>query len=356
MSVAPGLAAAPIVGALLDRYGRLRLMTLDYLVTTAAMVLVATLATIHELPDWLLVAITFVFGVTSMFSSSGLRSLFPLIVPTHLWERVNAIDSNGYLLATIVGPPVAATLVTTIGGPATFGLMAIPFAVAAVALVGVTEPVASGSAPGGLLREALIGIRYFWRNATLRGLGVAFAVSNVAGGFGTILIPVIILDRLSAPAPMVGFAFAVSGVVGVASALLAGRIDSNGREWRMLVVAMTGLAAASALLYPAATAGDQFVGLAWIFGAMAILGLSSGLSDVALFTVRQRRTDPQVFGRAITISMAFNYSGFPIGAAIAGSLVTASLEFAIVLAVVAGVVGMLLVAAMVPRLVPMRAD
>ena len=54
---------------------------------------------------------------------------------------------------------------------------------------------------------------------------------------------------------------------------------------------------------------------------MAISGLANGPLDIALFTLRQRRTDPAWMGRAFTVSMNLNFSGFPIGAAVAGVLV-----------------------------------
>ncbi len=62
---------------------------------------------------------------------------------------------------------------------------------------------------------------------------------------------------------------------------------------------------------------------------MFIFGLLNGSTDIALFTVRQRRTDPAWMGRAFAVSMAFNFVGFPIGAAIAGAVVSVSLAAAI---------------------------
>ena len=52
-------------------------------------------------------------GFTWPLSTSGLRSLLPLIVPRPLWERANAIDSNGYVIATLIGPPAAGALVAS---------------------------------------------------------------------------------------------------------------------------------------------------------------------------------------------------------------------------------------------------
>src|SRR4029079_11276419 len=133
-SVLPGLLVAPIAGALLDRPGRTRLVVLDYAAALLSLALIGALAIAHALPVPLLLAITVVSSLTSILSQTGLRSLFPLLVPERLWERVNAIDSNGYLVAPSIGPPLAAGLVSIVGGPATLILIGLLFGVAAVAM------------------------------------------------------------------------------------------------------------------------------------------------------------------------------------------------------------------------------
>ena len=54
-----------------------------------------------------------------------------MIVPEHLWERVNAVDSNGYVIATIFGPPLAAGLVAIVGGPLALIGTAVAFGLSA---------------------------------------------------------------------------------------------------------------------------------------------------------------------------------------------------------------------------------
>ena len=49
-SVFPGLLISPIAGALLDRHGRIRLVTLDYAVSLLAMIVIAVLAILGALP------------------------------------------------------------------------------------------------------------------------------------------------------------------------------------------------------------------------------------------------------------------------------------------------------------------
>ena len=117
--ILPGILVSPIAGALLDRHGRVRLIILDDIVAGSALGIIALLALSDRLPAGLLVLIAAVASLTSILSATGLRSLFPIMVPKHLWERVNAVDSNGYIVATILGPPIAAALVTVVGGPPT---------------------------------------------------------------------------------------------------------------------------------------------------------------------------------------------------------------------------------------------
>jgi hypothetical protein len=80
-----------------------------------------------------------------------------------------------------------------------------------------------------------------------------------------------------------------------------------------------------------------------------LLGLLGGPMDIALFTMRQRRTDPAWIGRAFAVSMALNFVGFPIGAALAGTLAAVSLELAIGAAVVATVLAVVFAIFLVPR-------
>jgi hypothetical protein len=349
----PGLVMSPIAGALLDRHGRVRLIVLDYLVALVALTLIGGLALAGMLPAWLLVLIALVSSVTGLFSHSGLRSLFPILVPRHLWERVNAVDSNGYVVATIIGPPLAAGLVATVGGPVTILAIAVAFGIAAAVMVRVPEPHTEAATTGRLLVDAWQGLRYFWRNATLRGLGVSLSIVNLASGMTTIVIPIAVVDVLGAGETAVGVVFALAGVTGMASALFFGRVDTRGREWPMIVIPMLLSAGAVALILPVVGAGGIQVGLAAGLAFLAAYSLSIGLLqgplDIALFTVRQRRTDPAWMGRAFAVSMAVNFMGFPIGAAAAGVIASYSLPAAVGLGVAACLTGGVLAALMVPR-------
>lgn len=349
VSIFPGLLVSPIAGALLDRHGRTRLIVVHYVLALVSLLLIGGLSLAGALSPAVLLAIAFVSSLTLALGVTGLRSLFPILVPKHLWERVNAIDSNGYVIASILGPPIAAGLVAVFGGAVALIAIGLFHGLAAITIIGAPDPRTETATTGRLLVDAWQGLRYFWANRTLRGLGFAIAALTLAGGASTIIVPLIVLDRLGAGEAAVGLVFAVSGLTGMASALAFGRVDTRGREWHMLVWPMLAQAPAVAVLLAAAGATDAILGLALIAVALGLVGLFSGPMDIALFTIRQRRTDPAWMGRAFAVSMTFNFLGFPIGAALAGAIATFSLEGAILMSVGASIGAAVLAATMIPR-------
>lgn len=344
-ATAPGLVVSPIAGALLDRHGRVRLIILDYAVVAVSLTIVAGLSLAGDLPAWLLVLITAVSSLTGPLSNSGLRTLFPLLVPKELWERVNALDSNGWVLATVVGAPIGAVIAQIFGFEPAMLAIAIAYVVAIVVIFGSPDPRTEVVSTGNLVRDAWQGLVYTWNNRTLRALAVSLSVMNLATGVVEIVVPVLILKHLGLGQDVVGYMWGLSGAAGVVAAFLSGRIRTEGIERRMLVLPGCGLViAAAVLLVP---------GLVPIAIYMLATGLLNGPMDIALFTLRQRRTDPAWMGRAFTVSMNLNFSGVPIGAAVAGGLLGVwPIEWVIGFAVAANLVGAALAYAMIPRTEP----
>ena len=82
-------------------------------------------------------------------------------------------------------------------------------------------------------------------------------------------------------------------------------MKTEGQERRLILIPALGFVFSTAiLLWP-----GSIVPIAL---SMAATGLLNGPLDIAMFTLRQRRTDPAWMGRAFTVSMNLNFSGFPI--------------------------------------------
>ncbi|TMC84652.1 MAG: MFS transporter [Chloroflexi bacterium] len=175
--VLPGLLLSPIAGALLDRYGRARLIALDYVLAAATLFLMAGLSIRHVLPPALLLGICGISSLTGPLSAAGARSMFPTVVPGHLWERANALDSSTGVLAGVIGAPLAGVLVGFAGGEWALGATASLFLLAGFAVVGLHDPSIKQRGTK-ILAEARSGLVYVFRNRSLVGLALTFFSSR----------------------------------------------------------------------------------------------------------------------------------------------------------------------------------
>lgn len=116
---------------------------------------------------------------------------------------------------------------------------------------------------------------------------------------------------------LVGLLWALVGVAGAIGALVAGFVKTKGRERTVMAIGVVFTALAA---WPFMS--SQSI-LLLIIGLM-IAGAFMGPVDVALLSLRQRRTSPTILGRVLSVSISLNLAGYPIGAAIGGWTVAKS--------------------------------
>ena len=340
LATAPGVLLSPLAGAVLDREGRVRMIVLDYGVALVTFLVLGILAFADRLSVGLLLGIVTASSLTGPLSATGARSLLPLIVPHRLWDRANALDSGGYVLSTLIGPPLAGVITAFAGGPAALLTVGAVYLPAMVLMAGLHD-VTVRSRGAGLLRQSWDGLRYVAGNRTLRGLALALSVYNIGFGGFIVAMPVLVLHDLGGGSATVGLLFAAIGAAGIVSGVLAGRADSRGREIVMLCGGIVG-----------AATGFLVCGLApatWVvLVGVLIIGVTNGPLDIALFGLRQRRTHPHQLGRAFAVSMALNYAGNPLGSALAGPVSAVSARWALLGGAAVAVVGALLGLLFVP--------
>lgn len=313
----PGLFLSPLAGALLDRYGRVHLVIVDYVVGALTGLSLALLATAGLLPPWLLVLVVALSSLTLPLALSGSRSLLPLKLPRQMWDRGNAIDASTWRVAGVLGPALAGFLVEAVGSVTAVAAIGATWMVAGLLLAGVSEPPTSDSGQH-VFRDAADGLRYVLKNPVLRSLTLTLPFANLSAGIMAVAIPVMVLARLHGSAFEVGLLWSTSGVTGIVSNVVAGaRLRTEGREVRVMVAAygLAGLA-----LVAVAVAPNLLVAAA----GMGFYGLLLGPADIAMFGLRQRATEPRWFGRAMSISMSLNAAGAPLGNGLAGPLVELS--------------------------------
>lgn len=331
LSVVPGLIISPLAGALLDRHGRVRLILLDYSVGVVALSLLATLSLLRHLGPGLMLIIVALGSLTGPLTASGTRALFPLVVPRALWDRANAVDSGSQAVATVIGPALAGFFVAWFGGEGAFLITAGFFVASGIVMLRVRDPQTTPSSNDSLLRASWQAVVYVVRHPTLRGVVFTLWASNIPAGILSVAIPVLALRSFHWGAGGVGLLWTVAGVTTIIAGTFVGSINTEGRERPIIAVGL-GIAALGCVLTVARTPVAVIL-------AMALFGLASGPIDIGLFALRQRRTDPRLFGRVFAVSMALNFAGIPVGSALGGPVVAHSISLALLLAAGVSVVG-----------------
>ncbi|PWK80812.1 putative MFS family arabinose efflux permease [Lentzea atacamensis] len=315
IAMAPGLVLSPIAGAVLDRLGAARAITVD-LLASAVLVFALVVADRTDFSSsWLLIVVVGLYSLTSPLHLAGVRTLLPRLVPAHALPRVNALDTSTFAVVDVLGPVLAGGLFALTGSWVTLALIGGLYVVAAVLLVPLALRAAEQRAERPhLLREAASGLGYLLRHPTLRALAGSYSLYQVSWGVLVVAVPVTVQRELAtADAAEVGtgLLWALVGVTAVVGALFVGRLESTNRERGWIMAGTLGTAVA---IFPIAGLG----GLVWLAVGLALVGLLSGLVDVGTLTLRQRRTDPDQLGRVLATSISANMSGLPLGSLIGG--------------------------------------
>jgi MFS family permease len=340
MDLAPGLLVAPVMGAFLDRRGRSSLIVFDFCAAATMATLLAALSWHHWLSPGLMLLIVGCSSLTNPLSFSGLRSSLPLLLPRTHWDRANGIDGVTADVATMFGPALAGLLVGFTNARIALLVLAGIWLAAASAVFGVRIPSLAKSGRS-VWHDARSGLNYVLQNPTLRGIGVSVSVLNLGSGAVVVCLPLVVFQRLHGGAQMVGLLWTCAGIASAVASVAIGRMSTAGREFRLYASGMVVCAVGIFLL-----ALSQTLWLALV--AVVFVGGSNGLISLPAWAMRQRRTDPAMFGRVLAISMSLNMSGVPIGSALAGPLARTSPQLALMFGAACAFVGVVLTWLLIP--------
>jgi len=332
----PGLIASPFSGVLLDRLRAPLAIAVDLLVMACVLLALTVLDHAGQMGPALLITLVTIGSLTGPLSASGIRVLIPRLVPNEALEPANALDTGSFALIEVLGPALGGTLIG-FGGPAVAMLVITSlYALAAVSLIPVLRaaPHLAADRSISMLQAAVAGVTYIVRHPSLRGLAICYSVYQISWGVLVVVVPVAVTHALGSTANadmVVGALWSGCGCAGALGALATGKVPLIGRGRQMIVFSFGIIGVA---IYPLSAS----FGLLGLAAGLVVIGLLEGPADVALLTLRQRRTEPQWLGRVLTVSMCLNMSGLPLGSVIGGWLVTYSVGFALIAAAMASLI------------------
>ena len=316
----PWLFFALPAGALADRLDRRRIMLGANTVRAALLGTVVLAVALDVDALWSLYLVAVCAGVAETLYDTSAQSIVPQVVGRDQLSRANARLYAVELAANeFVGPPFAGVLVA-VSAAVAFGVPAVLWVVAVVALVFVRGPFRVARERRTTMRADIAeGLRFLWGHRLLRTFAVMVGASNFASNA---MMAVLVLYavgpgsamRLSTQAFGVLLSmFAVGSLVG---SFVAGRVERA--LGRARTIALAFLAGALGIGLPAVTADPYAIGAAFALG-----GAGTIVANIVMVSLRQRITPDRLLGRINSGFRLVAWGTMPLGAAVGGLLAQA---------------------------------
>lgn len=225
----PRLLTGLFAGIWLDRVRRrTRLIALDLLVGGSVLLLLPVLARTGHLSIAGLAMLLALAGATAPLNLTGFRSLTPSLVPLPLLSRANAVDSVLGDSGAIVGPAIAAAMVSLFGASGAVtaqGILSLLAAAMVLRVPDLHQPAARS------VRSALVTVGdQLLRNRALQATIANMSLGYVGFGILQLTLPLIAEQRFHTGGQSAGLLWAALSAGSVAGALVYGALRPRGSD------------------------------------------------------------------------------------------------------------------------------
>jgi MFS family permease len=299
-------------GAVSDRFSPRTSMLAGGLARAVVMGVLAVLALTGTVQLWHLFVGSLLIGIVAAFFLPASTSMLPRVVASDQLEAGNAFMSLSRFGATVLGPALAGVVVAAVGAGAALAVDAAGYALAGLLVTPLpSTAIASDGPRKSALQDIWDGIVHVWNDVPLRTVLLAIAVVNFLGLPGVqVGLPALAYERFDQGAVALGSGFAAFGLGAVAGALAASAVPAPRLIWVMVgTVVLFGAGLAGAGLAP---------NLALLLLALAVMGIVAGASNPYMISWLQRRTDPSMQGRVMSLVMLASVGLEPPGLALGG--------------------------------------
>ena len=321
----PRAALMLLGGAVSDRVEPRMVMMASSAARAVLVGILAALVWADAVQLWQLYLLGALFGAADAFFQPAALALIPRMVERDGLEASNALVTGSMAITGMVGPALAGIAVGLAGAAIGFGIDALTFAFAVLTVLSIGRPRAvadssAGERSGGTLRAIRDGLAYAYRDGQIRVVLLAVLVINfaVVGPF-FVGLPALVASFNGGPADY-GLVLSAWGAAALGGAVAAGTL---GARWRMAtLIPATALAMAIALLLMGLAPNALFAAL-----ASTPLGAAVGMLQVAGMAWLQRRSDPEMQGRLMSLAMLAVMGLTPASYAVAGGAAQAGPSF-----------------------------
>lgn len=317
------IVVGPIAGVFVDRWDKRRtMMTTDAiraaLVTVLAIYAFMPEGTLSRTTTLVLVyVVIFLAASTAQFFNPARFTLISDIIS----DDADRAKATGQLQATgaaasIIGPPLAAPLLFTVGYQWALVANAVSFLVSFAAIAAIKTPRverAAVAAGGGFLREFGAGLRFAVRNRLITTIMITIVVVTLGAGAANTLDVFFVSENLGADREFYGLLGGALGVGTIAGALLAGAVAARLGAARTFY---QGLIVAGVFFVAYSQSTTLWLGIAFI----ALAGVFLGLLNAALSPLIMRAVPRELLGRVTSVVNPLAQVAQMVGSAASGWL------------------------------------
>jgi MFS family permease len=329
----PYVLLIPVGGMLADRYDKRTVLLLG---DTVRCVLMLGLAVVvgWEGPVVLVIALTMLSTAAGSAERPAAMALLPRLVGESRLGPANALLHTVQEIGVVLGPAIGAALLLVAPDYAAFLVNAGSFAFSAGLISGIRRGAGRGAATDarGAGQQFRHGLRTAWSTRFVMPLILVVAAAELVYGAQTVQLVVYADEELGLGAAGYGWLLAASGVGGVLSAVVNGRLAASTRV-SVIVISTAALYCATQLVYAATD----------VFALALLVTVVGGAGFVACEVVGEtalaRVVPEDVLGRVLGVMAGVSVAMLLAGAALAPVLINvASLATSLVVLGVAPLV------------------
>ncbi|NDJ74707.1 MAG: MFS transporter [Chloroflexi bacterium] len=323
LAIVPQVALGPLVGTLVDRWNRRRVMiAADSAIATAtvglALLFLADLAQV-----WHIYVIMFVRSLGAGFHWPAMQASTSLMVPEQHLTRINGMNQTLNGVLNILAPPLGALLLDVLPMQ---GVLAVDVGTALVAItpllfIAIPQPQSqsSGDDDAGpdvkpsIWADFRAGLHYMWRWPGLRIILVMTPVLNFLFVPAAALMPLLVKEYFEGDAYSLAL---FQGMFGGGMLLGGVTLSVWGGFKRAAVTSMAGMMGLGVGALVIGLTPPALFGLA--VAAACLCGFMFPITGGPIFAMLQKCVAPEMQGRVFTFVMALVGLMMPLSLAIAG--------------------------------------
>ncbi|MGY2613439.1 MFS transporter [Bacillus pretiosus] len=316
INVLPIILFGPLVGVIIDRYDRKKLLWIADITNIILVSLVPILHALHLLEIWHLYVIAFILAVMSMLFDVTTVTVIPHIAGASL-TKANSFYQMVNQLASLFGPMIAGIFISFIGGFQVLWINVLSFiaTLVAVMLLPTIKTVNSKNKDKNthpnVLSDLFSGFKWLKNDR----LNIALSFQAMIGNFGASAVLGVfmyyLLSTLQLTPEQSGFNYSLIGIGGILGSLIAVPLEK--RLQRGLLIPL--------LLFTGAIGLTFALWSTYWFAPDIAFGIAMTCNiawNIIVATVRQETVPSNMQGRVLGFSRVLTRLAMPLGALVGG--------------------------------------